>query len=38
MNLALDVLLRRLNQVLRGWTAYFKHGSSKATLLPDRMR
>ena len=31
VNLPLDVLLRRLNQVLRGWTAYFKHGSSKAT-------
>lgn len=28
---SLDDLLRRLNSVLRGWTAYFKHGSSKAT-------
>ncbi|WP_078612582.1 group II intron maturase-specific domain-containing protein [Streptomyces canus] len=24
-------LLHQLNQVLRGWTAYFEHGSSKAT-------
>ena len=28
---SLDDLLRRLNSVLRGWTAYFRHGSSKAT-------
>lgn len=31
VNLSLDALLHQLNQVLRGWTAYFKHGSSKAT-------
>jgi RNA-directed DNA polymerase len=31
VNLPLGVLLHRLNQVLRGWTAYFKHGSSSAT-------
>jgi RNA-directed DNA polymerase len=31
VNLPLDALLHRLNQVLRGWTAYFKRGSSKAT-------
>ncbi|WP_306332118.1 group II intron reverse transcriptase/maturase [Streptomyces sp. KL109B] len=31
VNLPLDALLHQLNQVLRGWTAYFKHGSSKAT-------
>ncbi|WP_455410039.1 group II intron maturase-specific domain-containing protein [Streptomyces hiroshimensis] len=31
VNLPLDVLLHQLNQVLRGWTTYFKHGSSKAT-------
>ena len=27
----LAVLLHRLNQVLRGWTSYFKHGVSKRT-------
>jgi integrase len=31
VNLPLDALLRQLNQALRGWTAYFKHGVSKAT-------
>ncbi|MEU3616333.1 group II intron maturase-specific domain-containing protein [Streptomyces sp. NPDC006872] len=31
VNLPLDALLHQLNQVLRGWAAYFKHGSSKAT-------
>jgi RNA-directed DNA polymerase len=31
VNLPLDALLHQLNQVLRGWTTYFKHGSSKAT-------
>jgi len=31
VNLPLGALLHQLNQVLRGWTAYFKHGSSKAT-------
>jgi RNA-directed DNA polymerase len=31
VNLPLGTLLHQLNQVLRGWTAYFKHGSSKAT-------
>jgi RNA-directed DNA polymerase len=30
-NQSLWVLLRRLNSVLRGWTNYFRHGSSKAT-------
>ena len=30
-NLPLDVLLRLLNRMLRGWTAYFKYGCSKAT-------
>ena len=30
-NLPLEVLLRRLNPMLRGWTAYFKHGCSSAT-------
>ncbi|MDQ6797698.1 MAG: group II intron reverse transcriptase/maturase [Actinomycetota bacterium] len=28
---SLDVLLHRLNPVLRGWTNYFRHGVSKAT-------
>ena len=28
---SLAVLLHRLNPVLRGWTAYFRHGVSKAT-------
>jgi RNA-directed DNA polymerase len=27
----LEVLLHRLNPVLRGWTAYHRHGSAKAT-------
>jgi RNA-directed DNA polymerase len=27
----LNVVLHRLNPVLRGWTAYFRHGVSKAT-------
>jgi hypothetical protein len=31
VNLPLGTLLHQLNRVLRGWTAYFKHGSSKAT-------
>ena len=31
MNAPLAHLLRQLNAVLRGWTAYFRHGSSKAT-------
>jgi RNA-directed DNA polymerase len=31
VNLPLDALLHQLNPVLRGWTAYFKYGSSKAT-------
>lgn len=30
-NLPLEVLLRRLNSMLRGWTAYFKYGCSSAT-------
>src|SRR5216684_2475041 len=30
-NLPLGVLLRRLNSMLRGWTAYFKYGCSSAT-------
>jgi RNA-directed DNA polymerase len=30
-NQPLHVLLHRLNPVLRGWTSYFRHGSSKAT-------
>ena len=30
-NLSLDVLLHRLNRMLRGWTAYFKYGCSNAT-------
>jgi RNA-directed DNA polymerase len=31
LNLPLADLLRRLNQVLRGWTNYFRHGVSKRT-------
>ena len=31
VNLPLAVLLHRLNQVLRGWTAFFRHGVSHAT-------
>jgi RNA-directed DNA polymerase len=31
MNLSLGDLLRLLNRMLRGWTAYFKYGCSKAT-------
>ena len=30
-NLPLEVLLRQLNRMLRGWTAYFKYGCSNAT-------
>ena len=30
-NQPLRVLLHRLNWVLRGWTTYFRHGSSSAT-------
>ena len=30
-NLPLDVLLHRLNRMLRGWTTYFKYGCSHAT-------
>lgn len=30
-NQSLEVLLYRLNPVLRGWTNYFRHGVSKAT-------
>src|SRR5216683_4591847 len=30
-NLPLGVLLRRLNSMLRGWTAHFKYGCSSAT-------
>jgi len=30
-DLSLSILLHRLNPVLRGWTAYFRHGVSKAT-------
>jgi RNA-directed DNA polymerase len=30
-NQPLAVLLHQLNQVLRGWTSYFKHGASKRT-------
>ena len=30
-NQSLDVLLHRLNRVLRGWTNYFRHGVPKAT-------
>ena len=30
-NKALEVLLYRLNPVLRGWTTYFRHGASKVT-------
>src|SRR5260370_18209874 len=29
--LPLEVLLHRLNSMLRGWTAYFKYGCSSAT-------
>ena len=32
-NQPLAVLLHQLNQVLRGWTAYSRHGVSKAGLL-----
>jgi RNA-directed DNA polymerase len=31
VNLPFETLLYQLNRVLRGWTAYFKHGVSKAT-------
>jgi RNA-directed DNA polymerase len=31
LNQPLSTLLRQLNPLLRGWTAYFRHGSSKAT-------
>ncbi|WP_405691450.1 group II intron maturase-specific domain-containing protein [Streptomyces sp. NBC_00057] len=31
MNLSLEDLLRQLNRMLRGWTAYFKYGCSNAT-------
>jgi RNA-directed DNA polymerase len=31
VNLPLEVLLHRLNQVLRGWTTYFRPGVSSAT-------
>lgn len=31
MNIPLAALLHRLNQMLRGWTAYFKYGSSSNT-------
>jgi RNA-directed DNA polymerase len=31
MNLPLEDLLRQLNRMLRGWTAYFKYGCSNAT-------
>jgi RNA-directed DNA polymerase len=30
-NQPLAILLHQLNQVLRGWTSYFRHGVSKAT-------
>ncbi len=30
-DLSLSILLHRLNPVLRGWTAYFRHGVSKRT-------
>jgi RNA-directed DNA polymerase len=30
-DLSLSILLHRLNRVLRGWTAYFRHGVSKRT-------
>jgi RNA-directed DNA polymerase len=30
-NLPLEVLLHQLNRMLRGWTAYFRHGCSSAT-------
>jgi RNA-directed DNA polymerase len=30
-NLPLDVLLPRLNRMLRGWTTYLKYGCSHAT-------
>jgi RNA-directed DNA polymerase len=30
-NLPLEALLHQLNRMLRGWTAYFKHGCSSAT-------
>lgn len=30
-DLSLAILLHRVNPVLRGWTAYFRHGVSKAT-------
>ncbi|MGI5134427.1 MULTISPECIES: group II intron reverse transcriptase/maturase [unclassified Streptomyces] len=30
-NLSLEDLLRQLNRMLRGWTAYFKYGCSNAT-------
>jgi RNA-directed DNA polymerase len=31
VNLPFETLLYQLNRVLRGWTAYFRHGVSKAT-------
>jgi RNA-directed DNA polymerase len=31
LNQPLSILLRRLSMVLRGWTNYFRHASSKAT-------
>ena len=31
-NLPLEVLLRRLNSMLRGWTAHFKYGCSSAVI------
>jgi RNA-directed DNA polymerase len=30
-NLSLAVLLHQVNQVLRGWTSFFRHGASKTT-------
>ena len=38
INLPLEVLLHRLNSLLRGWTAYFRPGVSSARLrLPARL-
>ena len=34
-DLPLDVLLHRLNRMLRGWTAYFKYGYARDLQLPE---
>ena len=36
VNLPLAVLLHRLNRMLRGWTAFFRHGVSHATFRDPR--